>query len=220
MPSKKTADDAPAKPPKRAAAAKTTPRAPRKTAAKRPAAKAATPKTARKPQAKRAVPAGKTARDYAAAKKAIGVLWKDLALETHMRFSKLTPKIENQFEQARQSIKDIDVKYALEKTGGKLKSVAKSGSAVAVKLGRQVKLLYMMLRDSTAGNFKAPWATISTVTAGLLYFVSPIDILPDFIPGIGLLDDALIIALVYSVARVDLRRYAIQNKLDLEDYGL
>ena len=36
---------------------------------------------------------------------------------------------------------------------------------------------------------KIPFGTIAAVVASLLYFVSPIDVIPDFIPVIGYIDD-------------------------------
>ncbi len=77
-----------------------------------------------------------------------------------------------------------------------------------------------MLKDVWYGKFKAPWGTVASVTATLLYVVMPFDVIPDFIPGIGLLDDMLVVTLCISMVRIDLRRYAEYRKLDLADYGL
>ncbi len=52
-----------------------------------------------------------------------------------------------------------------------------------------------------------PWKSLVLALAGILYFLNPIDIAPDVIPGIGLLDDAGVLALVFNSIRNDLRRY-------------
>ena len=161
-----------------------------------------------------------TAQDYAQAKKALGALWEDVAQTTYTAFNTIANKVEKRYAESRKAISDLDVRYALEKTGEKLKSVKNSASATAQHVAKQVKLLYQMLKDSTSGKFKAPWATIAAITAALLYFVSPVDLLPDFIPGAGLIDDALVLSLCISVIRMDLRRYAKENNLDLAQYGL
>lgn len=114
----------------------------------------------------------------------------------------------------------MDVRYALERTGAKLKSVSKSGQHQVQQMTRQARLLYQMLKDAVGGRFKVPWATVSAATAALLYFISPIDLLPDFIPGAGLIDDALVIAMAISLARMDLRRYLSENNMDPAEYGL
>ena len=164
--------------------------------------------------------AAQTAHDYTQAKQALGQLWEDVTKTTYSAFNNIAVKVEKRFAESRKAISDIDVRYALDKTGEKIKSVAKSTSAAAQQMARQVKLLYMMLKDSTSGKFKAPWVAVSAITAALLYFISPIDVLPDFIPGIGLIDDALVLSLCISVIRMDLRRYVKEKNLDLAEYGL
>lgn len=52
-----------------------------------------------------------------------------------------------------------------------------------------------------------PWMSIVLITAGVIYFVSPVDAIPDFIPLIGFTDDATVIsAVIASIAR-DLDRF-------------
>lgn len=57
-----------------------------------------------------------------------------------------------------------------------------------------------------------PWQTIVLAIAALIYFVSPIDLIPDFIPGVGHLDDAVVIAYVVASIKADL-----DNFLEWED---
>ena len=52
-----------------------------------------------------------------------------------------------------------------------------------------------------------PWKTIVVVIAGLIYFVSPLDFIPDVIPVLGLTDDAIVIALVVKQIQSDLDRF-------------
>ena len=160
------------------------------------------------------------AEDYDAAKRALGHLWESLAKEAHTKFSGIADEVEKKFNESRERVKEADVKEALNKAGSKIEKLAQSASAEAQKLAKQAKLLYMMLRDAVSGKFKAPWVTVATLTACMLYLINPIDVLPDFIPGIGLIDDALAIALCISIVRIDLRRYAEEMGLKLEDYGL
>ena len=68
--------------------------------------------------------------------------------------------------------------------------------------------IFELLRDRVAGVYKeTPWTTIAALTGALLYVLSPIDLILDFIPGIGFLDDALVIGLAIKLAQPDLEKY-------------
>jgi uncharacterized membrane protein YkvA (DUF1232 family) len=54
---------------------------------------------------------------------------------------------------------------------------------------------------------RAPWATLLHAAGAVVYFVSPIDLIPDFIVGIGLVDDAAVIGWVLSAVGKDLREF-------------
>lgn len=42
-----------------------------------------------------------------------------------------------------------------------------------------------------------PWGGIAAIASSLLYGVSPIDLLPDLIPLVGLMDDAVAVPLLF-----------------------
>lgn len=68
--------------------------------------------------------------------------------------------------------------------------------------------LLRLVADWSSGAYRPlPWKSLVLALAGILYFLNPIDISPDVIPGIGFLDDAGILALVVNSIRNDLRRY-------------
>ncbi len=68
--------------------------------------------------------------------------------------------------------------------------------------------LFRLVADWSSGAYRPlPWKSLVLALAGILYFLNPIDISPDVIPGIGFLDDAGILALVVKSIRNDLRRY-------------
>lgn len=191
----------------------------KKTAAKkRVTKKAGVKKAATKKRATKKQP--DLNKSYAEARKAVGALWDDVAKDTHARFSTISKRVENRFKNIKKDVSEVDVQYAIDKAGEVSKKLLKSGTKWVKLLGMQVKLLWEMLKDVWYGKFKAPWGTVAAITATLLYVVMPFDIIPDFIPGIGLIDDMLVVTLCISMIRIDLRRYANFRKLNLADYGL
>ena len=71
-----------------------------------------------------------------------------------------------------------------------------------------VKLFFSMLKDFCTKKYTdVPIATIMSVAGTLLYVFLPVDVIPDFIPGIGFIDDAAMIALCLRMAKLDLEKY-------------
>ena len=65
-----------------------------------------------------------------------------------------------------------------------------------------------MLWDWILGRFD--WSPIRLIVAffiGIIYLVSPIDIVPDVIPLAGWIDDFLVATTVIRIARTDLERW-------------
>jgi len=71
-----------------------------------------------------------------------------------------------------------------------------------------VKLFFSMLKDFfTKKYIDVPVGTIMSLAGTLLYVFLPIDIIPDFMPGIGFIDDAAMIALCLRMAKLDIEKY-------------
>jgi len=55
--------------------------------------------------------------------------------------------------------------------------------------------LFRLIKLSVAGEYTGvPSTTVAAAVAVLIYFLSPIDLIPDFIPVVGLLDDMALVA--------------------------
>ncbi|WP_416422972.1 YkvA family protein [Pseudomonas sp. App30] len=76
------------------------------------------------------------------------------------------------------------------------------------ELKANVRLLQALCLAYWRGEYRAinPRSLVMIV-AGLLYFVSPIDAIPDWIPGIGLLDDIAVLAWVVNSLEKELAAF-------------
>ncbi len=71
-----------------------------------------------------------------------------------------------------------------------------------------VELLFGMIRDYMTKRYREiPWKTIAAAAATLLYILNPFDIIPDFIPGIGYIDDGMVLMLALKMVGKDLEKY-------------
>lgn len=78
--------------------------------------------------------------------------------------------------------------------------------------------LIRLLRAYISGEYRdIPWGSIVLVIVGIIYFVSPIDLIPDAIPVIGLIDDAAVIAFVVAQIRADLDDFLVWEISQTED---
>ena len=93
------------------------------------------------------------------------------------------------------------VREALDKSGGL------SGKNVAA-FREQLSIVTRLLKAYASGEYRQlPWKTLIRVIAVLIYFVSPIDILPDFLPIIGLTDDIALMLWLFSGMGDDIEKF-------------
>jgi uncharacterized membrane protein YkvA (DUF1232 family) len=84
--------------------------------------------------------------------------------------------------------------------------LGKEGAFSELKEGVQV--LGRMLNTILKGEYKRlPLKTLVRILAGLIYFLFLVDFIPDFIPLLGLMDDAVVIAWVINGIRDELDDY-------------
>ncbi len=68
--------------------------------------------------------------------------------------------------------------------------------------------MFSLLKDYWNGDYReVSWGTIASIIVALLYIFSPIDLIPDFIPVIGLTDDAMVVAFCLNLIHKDLEKY-------------
>jgi len=75
------------------------------------------------------------------------------------------------------------------------------------------RTLFALIKDYWNKQYReVPWWTIGAATAALLYVLNPMDIVPDFIPVVGLVDDAAIVSACLFMLDRDLVRYRLWKK--------
>jgi curved DNA-binding protein CbpA len=74
---------------------------------------------------------------------------------------------------------------------------------------RNVRVLYALFKDTVNGKYKLPPANLAMIGGGLLYFILPMDLIPDFIPVIGYLDDLAVLTTIMNSLNKEIREYRI-----------
>ena len=75
---------------------------------------------------------------------------------------------------------------------------------------QDIKTSFALLKDWYMGNHtKIPFRMVASIAGAMLYLISPLDIMPDWVPFGGLLDDALVLAAIFALSRSDLEAYTI-----------
>ena len=65
-----------------------------------------------------------------------------------------------------------------------------------------------MIRAYFAGRYREiPWRSVALMLGTLLYLLTPIDLIPDFIPVLGYADDVAVVAFVLRVIQEDIERF-------------
>lgn len=71
-----------------------------------------------------------------------------------------------------------------------------------------LQTLIYLLRDWSKGTYtNVPVHTILLVVAALLYFLSPLDVIPDFLGAVGFTDDAAVVLFVLSAIKNEISIY-------------
>ncbi len=103
----------------------------------------------------------------------------------------------------------------------KLKKLYEDVSAKADEVGhgpfgatwRYLKAMIRLISAYYNGSYrKVPTASLVMIVAAVIYFLSPIDLIPDFIPLIGYIDDALVVAFTVAAVKEDLNKFLAWEK--------
>jgi len=77
--------------------------------------------------------------------------------------------------------------------------------------------LWRMAKAYTKGEYKhIPYQTVLVVVATLIYFLMPMDFLPDILIGIGLFDDVALIGWTITAVQGEINKFRMYEKKALE----
>lgn len=94
---------------------------------------------------------------------------------------------------------------------GKLKHVGFKGNMAEFQAS--VGLLIRMVKAYSSGTYKTlPWKSLVSIVAVLIYFVSPIDLIPDFLPVIGITDDVALVLWLIKTLGDDIAKFSAWEK--------
>ncbi|HRX59555.1 MAG TPA: YkvA family protein [Eubacteriales bacterium] len=116
----------------------------------------------------------------------------------------LQQQIEKNKGKAEALLKDKDkMEQFLERLERKLEQVPYAGKYLA-----DVPILISMVKAYIEKKYTdVPIGTILAIVGALIYFLSPVDLIPDVIPGVGILDDAAVIAFALKFVHDDIKDY-------------
>lgn len=97
----------------------------------------------------------------------------------------------------------------IQKTEEKSKESMNAQATGPIKeLLNNVKLLASLIKDYINGSYKTiAVGSIVVIAIALLYFISPIDLIPDVVPVVGSLDDIAVIGFAMTQIAADLAAY-------------
>ena len=85
---------------------------------------------------------------------------------------------------------------------------------VSVSAAKEKLNIFSRLANAYAtGKYKAiPWKTVMIILAAIIYFLNPLDLVPDFIPLMGLTDDFGVLLWVYNSIQDEVNKFLTWEK--------
>lgn len=113
-------------------------------------------------------------------------------------------QLEIGYEKAEETLNDTDkIERLLQRAEKKLRSLPKIGDILAV-----VPTFISLVRSYILKEYTdVPIGSVIAIVSAITYVVSPIDIIPDWIPGAGYLDDAAVVAGCIKLVKSDVDEY-------------
>lgn len=79
-------------------------------------------------------------------------------------------------------------------------------------------VLGRLIKAYALGDYRQiPWKTILLIVAAIIYFVNPLDLIPDLVPLTGLTDDFAVLVWVYNSVSTEIDKFVAWEEDQLKD---
>ena len=113
-------------------------------------------------------------------------------------------KIINSYQPFVKGKKPEDVAQSKDET---MKKIA--NTSVLAGLLENIRMSYDMVSDSVTGKYKGvSKGTLALLAGGLSYLALPLDLVPDFIPVAGWMDDAALLGWIFARCADEFKKYS------------
>lgn len=130
-------------------------------------------------------------------------------MEKEFDEQKALKELEKGYKEAEKLLENEDkLERFLQRLEKKLKIIPIAGDKLAV-----VPVMASLLKNYAEKEYTdIPIGTIIAIISALMYFVSPIDFVPDSIPVLGYFDDAAVVAACWKLVQSDVDGYVEWRK--------
>jgi len=124
--------------------------------------------------------------------------------------SKIAIMTEEELKNQAEKVTEEDIELILEKEKELRKTFSSAGPLK--RFIDDLRDLFAMVKAYWNKDYRAaPFWVIGSIVVALTYVVAPIDLIPDFIPFVGYLDDAAVVALCIMMIEEELNRFREWN---------
>lgn len=125
-------------------------------------------------------------------------------MEKNFNEKEAKKELEKGYDEAHELLKDSEkMERFLQKLEGKLKVIPLAGNTLSM-----IPTMISLIRSYIKKEYKdIPIGSIIAVISALAYWLSPVDAIPDTIPGIGYIDDAAVIGACIKLVGSDIKDY-------------
>lgn len=93
----------------------------------------------------------------------------------------------------------------IQKVGQKLVKLAENPKVKM--LTEPVKIFIRMIKAHFSGQYKIAFGTLGLIVLAMVYFLSPVDLIPDFLGFFGFADDLSIVLAVYAKVKDEVESF-------------
>ena len=113
-------------------------------------------------------------------------------------------ELEKGYNNAKTILDDEDkTERFLQRLENKLKMIPVAGNTLSM-----IPTLISLVRSYSKKEYKdIPLGSIVAIVSALIYWLSPVDAIPDLIPGLGYIDDAAVLGVCLKLVKSDVDEY-------------